>query len=199
MSEESAIVDDRLRLIFTCCHPALDLSARGALTLRTLGGLTTGEIAHAFLVAEPTMGKRIVRAKRKIADAHIPYRVPADEELPDRLRGVLRVVYLIFNEGCVASEGDRLVRGELCSEAIRLGVLLSELMPEQPEVLGLVALMLLHDARRAARVDREGLCVAIDEQDRSLWDQSRVREGQQLCEGSRAASRQTTTASWSRS
>src|SRR5262249_23146490 len=124
MDDGSAIVDDRLRLIFTCCHPALDMSARVALTLRTLGGLTTGEMARAFLVAEPTMGKRIVRAKRKIADARIPYRVPADQELPDRLRGVLRVVYLIFNEGYAATGGDRLVRGELCDEAIRLGELL---------------------------------------------------------------------------
>ena len=177
VSEQSAIVDDRLRLIFTCCHPALDLPPRVALTLRTLGGLTTGEIARAFLVAEPTMGKRIVRAKRKIADAHIPYRVPADEELPDRLRGVLRVIYLIFNEGYAASEGDRLVRGELCSEALRLGMLLSELMPDEAEVWGLLALMLLHDARRDARLDAEGRYAAIDEQDRSLWDQRRIHEG----------------------
>ena len=149
MDDESTIVDDRLRLIFTCCHPALEMPARVALTLRALGGLTTGEIARAFLVAEPTMGKRIVRAKRKIADAHIPYRVPADEELPDRLRGVLRVVYLIFNEGYAAAEGDRLVREELCDEAIRLGALLRRLMPDDAEVWGLSALMLLHDARRA--------------------------------------------------
>ena len=146
-----------------------------ALTLRALGGMTTGEIARAFLVAEPTMGKRIVRAKRKIADAHIPYRVPADEELPDRLRGVLRVVYLIFNEGYAATEGDRLVRGELCDEAIRLGELLCRLMPDDAEVWGLSALMLLHDARRAARVDASGRYVALDEQDRSLWDQDRIR------------------------
>jgi RNA polymerase sigma-70 factor (ECF subfamily) len=177
MDDESTIVDDRLRLIFTCCHPALEMPARVALTLRALGGLTTGEIARAFLVAEPTMGKRIVRAKRKIADAHIPYRVPADEELPDRLRGVLQVVYLIFNEGYAAAEGDRLVREELCSEAIRLGELLCRLMPDDAEVWGLLALMLLHDARRAARVDASGRYVALDAQDRALWDQERIREG----------------------
>jgi RNA polymerase sigma-70 factor, ECF subfamily len=177
MDDESSIVDDRLRLIFTCCHPALDMSARVALTLRTLGGMTTGEIARAFLVAEPTMGKRIVRAKRKIADAHIPYRAPADDELPDRLRGVLRVVYLIFNEGYAATEGDQLVRGELCEEAIRLGELLCRLMPDDAEVWGLSALMLLHDARRAARVDPSGRYVALDEQDRSLWDRGRIGEG----------------------
>jgi RNA polymerase sigma-70 factor (ECF subfamily) len=177
MNDESTIVDDRLRLIFTCCHPALEMPARVALTLRALGGMTTGEIARAFLVAEPTMGKRIVRAKRKIADAHIPYRVPADEELPERLRGVLRVVYLIFNEGYAASEGDRLVRGELCDEALRLGDLLVLLMPDDAEVWGLSALMLLHDARRAARVDASGRYVALDDQDRSLWDRDRIREG----------------------
>ena len=177
VDDESSIVDDRLRLIFTCCHPALEMPARVALTLRTLGGMTTGEIARAFLVAEPTMGKRIVRAKRKIADAHIPYRVPADEELPERLRGVLRVVYLIFNEGYAATEGERLVRGELCDEAIRLGELLSRLMPDDAEVWGLSALMLLHDARRAARVDSSGRYVALDEQDRSLWDRGRIAEG----------------------
>jgi RNA polymerase sigma-70 factor (ECF subfamily) len=177
MDDESTIVDDRLRLIFTCCHPALEMPARVALTLRALGGMSTGEVARAFLVAEPTMGKRIVRAKRKIADAHIPYRVPPDEELPDRMRGVLRVVYLIFNEGYAATEGDRLVRGELCDEAIRLGELLSRLMPDDAEVWGLLALMLLHDARRAARVDPSGRWVALDAQDRSLWDQDRIREG----------------------
>jgi RNA polymerase sigma-70 factor (ECF subfamily) len=177
MTEVSAIEDDRLRLVFTCCHPALDLSARVALTLRALGGLTTGEIARAFLVAEPTMGKRIVRAKRKIADAHIPYRVPADEELPDRINGVLRVVYLIFNEGYSAAEGDRLVRGELCGEAIRLGLLLCRLMPDDAEVWGLFSLMLLHDARRAARVDSDGRYVTLDDQDRSLWDRDKLREG----------------------
>ncbi|MEN3280941.1 MAG: polymerase sigma-70 factor, subfamily [Solirubrobacteraceae bacterium] len=177
MDDESTIVDDRLRLVFTCCHPALEMPARVALTLRALGGMTTGEIARAFLVAEPTMGKRIVRAKRKIADARIPYRVPGDEELPDRLRGVLRVAYLIFNEGYAATEGDRLVREELCDEAIRLGELLCRLMPDDAEVFGLSALMLLHDARRAARVDPSGRYVALDEQDRSLWDQERIGEG----------------------
>jgi len=177
MDDEPTIVDDRLRLIFTCCHPALELPARVALTLRALGGLTTAEIARAFLVAEPTMGKRIVRAKRKIAEARIPYRVPADEELPDRLRGVLRVVYLIFNEGYAASEGDRLVRGELCEEAIRLGELLVRLMPDEAEVWGLSALMALHHARSLARVDPSGRFVALEDQDRSLWDRARVDEG----------------------
>jgi RNA polymerase sigma-70 factor, ECF subfamily len=177
LEEESTIVDDRLRLIFTCCHPALAMPSRVALTLRALGGLTTGEIARAFLVAEPTMGKRIVRAKRKIADAHIPYRVPADEELPDRVRGVLQVVYLIFNEGYAAAEGDRLVREELCDEAIRLGALLSRLVSDDAEVWGLRALMALHDARRAARVDPSGRYVALDAQDRTSWDQDRIRQG----------------------
>jgi RNA polymerase sigma-70 factor (ECF subfamily) len=177
VSEDSLVADDRLRLIFTCCHPALAMPARVALTLRTLGGLSTVEVARAFVVSEPTMGKRIVRAKRKIADAHIPYRVPPDDELPDRLDGVLRVVYLIFNEGYSASEGDRLVRGEMCGEAIRLGRLLCRLMPDDAEAWGLLALMLLHDARRSARVDADGGYVAFDRQDRSRWDQDRIREG----------------------
>ena len=177
LDEGSAVEDDRLRLIFTCCHPALALPARVALTLRMLGGLTTGEIARAFLVAEPTMGQQLSRAKRKIANAHIPYRVPPDDQLPDRLRGVLMVVYLIFNEGYDATEGDRLVRGELCSEAIRLGRLVAKLMPDDAEAWGLLALMLLHDSRRAARVDDAGRYVALDQQDRSRWDQGRIREG----------------------
>ena len=178
--EDSMLVDDRLRLIFTCCHPALAMPARVALTLRLLGGLSTGEVARAFLVSEPTMGKRIVRAKRKIADAHIPYRVPPDHELQDRVLGVLAVVYLIFNEGYAAAEGSSLVRGELCSEAIRLGRLLVRLLPDDSEVLGLLALMLLHDARRAARVDGSGRYLALDEQDRSQWDLGRIREGQRM-------------------
>jgi RNA polymerase sigma-70 factor (ECF subfamily) len=181
-TEESTLADDRLRLIFTCCHPALDMPARVALTLRALGGLTTGEIARAFLVSEPTMGKRIVRAKRKIADAHIPYRVPGDEELPDRVRGVLRVLYLIFNEGYAATEGDRLVRGELCNEAIRLGRLLCKLMPDDAEAWGLLALMALHDARRAARVNAEGRYVTLNEQDRALWDGAQIAEGMRALE-----------------
>jgi RNA polymerase sigma-70 factor (ECF subfamily) len=177
MDDQSGIVDDRLRLIFTCCHPALNPAARVALTLRALGGLTTAEIARAYLVAEPTMGKRIVRAKRKIADAGIPYRVPGGAELPNRVRGVLRVVYLIFNEGYSASAGERLVREELCLEAIRLGRLLSELMSDDAEVWGLLALMLLHDGRRAARVDEAGRYVSLQAQHRALWDRDRIAEG----------------------
>jgi RNA polymerase sigma-70 factor (ECF subfamily) len=177
MADPHVIDDDRLRLIFTCCHPALDGSAQVALTLRTLGGLTTAEIARAFLVSEPTMGKRLVRAKRKIADAHIPYRVPPAAELPDRLRGVLRVVYLIFNEGYSASNSDQLVRADLCGEAIRLGRLLTELMPDDAEVWGLAALILLQDARQAARVDALGRYVALDQQDSARWDTERAVEG----------------------
>jgi RNA polymerase sigma-70 factor (ECF subfamily) len=175
--EQSALEDDRLRLIFTCCHPALEPPARVALTLRTLGGLSTRDIARAFLVSEQAMGKRIVRAKRKIADARIPYRVPPDEELPARTQSVLSVVYLIFNEGYAAAEGDRLVRDELCGEAIRLGWLLASLMPDDAEVLGLTALMLLHDSRRQARVDAAGNYSPMHEQDRSRWDQDLIDQG----------------------
>jgi RNA polymerase sigma-70 factor (ECF subfamily) len=173
-----AIADDRLRLIFTCCHPALALEARVALTVKALGGLSTAEVARAFLVSEATMYQRLTRAKRKIAAAGIPYRVPPPELLGERLSGVLSVVYLVFNEGYAAASGDRLVRGELCGEAIRLGRLLVKLMPDDAEVLGLLALMLLQDARRDARVDpATGAFVALDAQDRTLYDQGRVAEG----------------------
>jgi RNA polymerase sigma-70 factor, ECF subfamily len=179
-AEEGPVQDDRLRLIFTCCHPALAVPAQVALTLRLLGGLTTTEIAHAFLVPEPTMAQRLVRAKGKIRAAGIPYRVPAEAELPERLRGALAVVYLIFNEGYAASSGDRLVREDLCAEAIRLGRLLVELMPDEPEVMGLLALMLLISARRASRTTPEGELVRLAEQDRSLWDRSLIAEGRSL-------------------
>jgi RNA polymerase sigma-70 factor (ECF subfamily) len=175
--EASMIRDDRLRLIFTCCHPALAPSARVALTLRSLGGLTTAEIARAFLVAEPAVAQRIVRAKRKIAEAGIAYRVPPDEELPDRTAGVLQVLYLVFNEGYGATAGDDLVREGLCDEAIRLGRLVCELMPDDAEARGLLALMLLHDARRTARRDDAGRFVPLDRQDRARWDRARIDEG----------------------
>jgi RNA polymerase sigma-70 factor (ECF subfamily) len=177
VAHDDDIEDDRLRLVFTACHPALAPAARVALTLRVVGGLTTGEIARAFLVAEPTMGKRIVRAKRKIAAAGIAYRVPTAEELPERLEAVLRVAYLIFNEGYSASAGTVLVRGELCAEAIRLQRLLAELLPEEAEVWGLLALMLLHDARSASRVSDGGDWVALTEQDPATWDRDRTAEG----------------------
>jgi RNA polymerase sigma-70 factor (ECF subfamily) len=177
--EDPAVEDDRLRLIFTCCHPALAPAARVALTLRLLGGLTTAEIAHAFLVAEPTMAQRIVRAKNKIRDARIPYRLPRDADLPARLGGVLAVIYLIFNEGYAASSGA-LIRTGLCAEAIRLGRLLADLMPDEAEVLGLLALMLLVEARRPARVSSDGTLVPLDEQDRSLWDRDLIAEGRSL-------------------
>jgi RNA polymerase sigma-70 factor (ECF subfamily) len=176
-ADDGAIADDRLRLLFTCCHPALALDARVALTVKSLGGLTTAEVARAFLVSEPTMYQRLTRAKRKIAAAKIPYRVPPAELLPERRDGVLAVIYLVFNEGYAASDGDRLVRGELCGEAIRLGRLLTNLLPGDPEVLGLLALMLLQDARRGARVDERGEYVALDRQDRALWDAGRIAEG----------------------
>ncbi|NEA36227.1 RNA polymerase sigma factor [Streptomyces sp. SID13031] len=179
-AEEGVVRDDRLRLIFTCCHPALALNVRVALTLRLLGGLTTTEIAHAFLVPEATMAQRIVRAKAKIRTAGIPYRVPYEADLPERVRGVLAVVYLIFNEGYAASSGDELIRAELCVEAVRLGRLLVELMPDEPEAVGLLALMLLQESRRPARVAADGSLILLADQDRDLWDRVLVTEGQDL-------------------
>jgi RNA polymerase sigma-70 factor (ECF subfamily) len=187
--DDMPITDDRLRLIFTCCHPALAMDARVALTLRTLGGLTTPEIARAFLVPEPTLAQRLVRAKRKIRDAGIPYRVPPTELLPERLDGVLRVLYLVFNEGYAASSGDALIRRELCAEAIRLARTVVSLLPDEPEARGLLALMLLTDARRDARVGPDGGLVLLDDQDRSRWDASRIAEGQALVQDALAEGR----------
>ncbi|HTC77640.1 MAG: RNA polymerase subunit sigma-24 [Acidobacteria bacterium] len=184
--EETMLRDDRLRLIFTCCHPALAREAQVPLTLRTLCGLSTEEIAHAFLVPLPTMAQRLVRAKQKIRDAGIPYHIPAEEELPERIEAVLLVVYLVFNEGYNASAGDALVRRELCHEAIRLGRLLHDLMPGEVEAQALLALMLLHDSRRDARTSESGEIVLLEEQDRSRWHRDQIAEGLELVENALA-------------
>ena len=180
LQDEHDVRDDHLRLIFTCCHPAIGAEAQLALTLRLLGGLTTAEIARAFLIPEATLAQRLSRAKAKIRDAGIPYRVPEGPELPARVRSVLAVVYLVFNEGYSATTGESLVRAELCAEAIRLGRLLAELLPDEPEVLGLLALMLLIDARREARTDESGSLVRLAEQDRDRWNRAQIDEGQAL-------------------
>ncbi|MFI6275134.1 RNA polymerase sigma factor [Streptomyces sp. NPDC050988] len=180
--DDSGVTDDRLRLLFTCCHPALPIEARVALTLRTLAGLTTPEIARAFLVPEATMAQRLVRAKRKIRNAGIPYRVPPAHLLPERTTGVLGVVYLLFNEGYAATSGADLLRTNLCAEAVRLARVLARLMPDEPEVLGLLALLLLHDARRNTRVDAAGDLVTLEDQDRTAWDRAEADEGAALLE-----------------
>jgi RNA polymerase sigma-70 factor (ECF subfamily) len=188
-ADDSGIADDRLRLIFTCCHPALPLEARVALTLRTLAGLTTAEIARALLVSEATMAQRVVRAKRKIRNAGIPYRVPPASLLPERTAGVLAVLYLLFNEGYSATSGDHMVRADLCAEAIRLARLLTRLMPAEPEAGGLLALMLLQDSRRGARADGDGELVTLEDQDRSRWDGAEIAEGQQVLHSALRAGR----------
>lgn len=185
-SDQSDYPDDRLRLIFTCCHPSLNREAQIALTLRTLGGLQTPEIARAFLVPEATLAQRLVRAKRKIAEARIPYVVPGREQIRDRLESVQRVLYLIFNEGYAATSGDSLVRRDLCGEAIRLGRVLCQLLPREAENSGLLALMLLHDSRRDARMDGQGRLVTLEEQDRFLWDKQQISEGRKVLQGALA-------------